>query len=588
MSTAFKVGSSISPIDEICETINKVTGVQLGTKQRAMVESRLNRYIWEKGHKDLDAYWAHFNKNRGTEIKELVSLLTTHHTFFFREFNHFEFINDKLLLQLVERARKRIDKKIRVWSAACSQGHEVYSLAMFFTYHLKNYPDVTFEIFGTDVDPQSIKIANNGVYRYADIKEVPMQYIDQHWARGTGEIKDFVKAKETLKNKVKFQVSNLMTMDGVAKNQSFDIIFCRNVFIYFKPADIKTITTNFLSNLEPGGHLFIGISENLNDLKLPLENLGMSIFRKPTTGSSTPPTDRSDGPNLSLQPKVRVICVDDSPSVLSILKKVLSQDGFEVVATASNGREAAEVIKKTPCDAVTLDIHMPEMNGIEYLQKHFSASHPPVIIVSSVSRDDVQNAHVGLKAGASDFVEKPTLANLKEVSLELKSKLRTAAKNKSQSKTITQADREFSRVVKIENPAKCKRVVFVGKDAILSKEIFQSWPEQNIETVFLFENGVELDRHNVSDFAGTRATKFDLTTGLLEIALGISKGQTLSLIALGKLDRTIATQLTKLNPAQFIIEENAANLALEIKNVDLIPKTSIHYNSTEFLSRVKG
>lgn len=448
---------------EIARVIEDETGVQLGEKQHAMVHSRLTKRMLDLGLTGEDAYRDYFKHNRISETQALVSLLTTHHTYFFREYSHFEFLQRELLKGAIERVRARGDRTIRIWSAACSRGHEVYSLAMFLKAHLQSVaPDVRFEILGTDVDPESVAIAKNGVYRWEELKEVPAAYLQNHWVKGTGEIASYAKVKPELKASCKFEVANLLKLDAF-KDRQFDFIFCRNVFIYFNQLQVKALSEVMLKMLYPEGAFFVGLSESLNGLQLPIVHLGPSIYRLQSVAPK---------PSIQVQPtraapekKIRVLCVDDSPTILALLKKVLSTEkGFHVVGTAGNGVEAHRFLSEHSVDVVTLDLHMPEMNGVEYLEKHFRPGHPPVVVVSSVSRED---AAVGLRAltlGASDYVEKPTLNNLLERGEEIVTKLK-AMHQLGQAGDVEQAkslSKSFAHKVSISNCVGKKRILVFG------------------------------------------------------------------------------------------------------------------------------
>ena len=462
MTNAFKLPRTVGPDDlsgkpaanfsdqavkRVSELVIKATGIQLGPKQHAMVLSRLSKRMSDLKISDFRKYVEHLEAHLESETTVLTSLLTTHHTYFFREFSHFEYLDRQGLKQLVDGAKKRGDNKLRVWSAACSHGQEVYSLAMFLNYHLpKVAPGFSFEILGTDVDQDSVARAANGVYKHREISEVPMIYLDQNWARGTGEIKDFVKAKANLKNHCKFKTMSLLNLSKRDLTQPFDLIFCRNVFIYFNQDQIKEITTQLLTFLAPTGIFIIGISESLHGLKLPLKVLGPSVYaiNRSTTENAAEKFVSSQRvapiPTAAATPEIlRVLCVDDSPSVLKLLNKVLHKEsGFEIVATAGNGIEAREALRKHKIDVVTLDIHMPVQTGLEYLQANFNSSHPPVVMISSVARDNADLAMKALELGASDYIEKPALSNVEERGNEIAAKLRSAVRNKSSARSSLQ------------------------------------------------------------------------------------------------------------------------------------------------------
>lgn len=461
-------------IVEICQIVSDMCGNQFEERQFAMVENRLKSRMSRLQITSGAEYLIFLKNNSKSEGEQLLSLLTTHHTYFFREFTHFEHLLN-MLPALIAKARQRPDKKIHIWSSACSFGQEVYSLAMFFDYHLKlSAPDVSFEIFGSDVDPHSVKIAQNGVFKYDDLKAAPAIYLGQNWLRGTKEIREFAKVKEHLKSRCSFGVFNLVKPTNLS--QRYDLIFCRNVFIYFNQKQIIDASTFLINQLEDDGFLFVGISESLTYLPLAIDHAGPSIYKKRLEKSALPvkvdvtPVERKT--HLSLvsdkpiapppRPILRVLCVDDSPSILSLLKKILGRsDGFEVVATATNGKEAIEKLRTHTVDLVTLDIHMPEMDGLQYLQQQFKPGHPPIVMLSSVQRDNSDLAIRALKLGAADYVEKPNLANLEDRGDEIRSKLSMAFHNRKAT-PITSVDTAFTRTYKVSQPEKKLRVAFGG------------------------------------------------------------------------------------------------------------------------------
>ncbi len=422
-------------IEEVSRIVTRETGNHLNQSHEIMIGSRLTKRIHELGLQTQEEYLQHLRTHEVEEVPALVSLITTHHTYFFREFFHFEFLLSEGLQKMIDGARKEGRKKLRIWSAACSKGQEVYSLSMFLSHHLPVLaPDFTFEVFGSDVDQQCVTHAKNGVYLWSDLKSCPSVYLGKNWTRGTGDIAQFVKANSEMKNRCHFHVNNLAQLQGSYLQEGFDLVFCRNVFLYFSPPQIRSITENLFRYIKPHGYLMVGLSESLNDLKLPIVSKGPAIYQhklkdtplnspaKTTAAAPTAPL-RSVAPAMPAIKKV--ICVDDSPTVLKILQMILVKEhGFEVVATAKSGLDAQDKMKTLKADLMTLDIHMPEMGGLEYLRQNFKPGHPPVLIVSSVQRDDKALADEAIKLGASDFVEKPNMSQMKECGDEIRTKLK--------------------------------------------------------------------------------------------------------------------------------------------------------------------
>jgi chemotaxis response regulator CheB/chemotaxis methyl-accepting protein methylase len=424
-------------IREVAGIVSEMSGIQLGERQYSMIESRLKSRIIKLELHTFSRYIKYLKRNLEAESQTLLSLITTHHTYFFREFLHFEYLLNKGLKRLIDRTRARGEKVIRIWSAAASRGQEAYSLAMFFDFHLKAIaPDLTFEIWGTDVDPESIATAKNGVYRVEDLRQSPAMYLQDQWVRGKGDISEFTKAKESLKKKCHFKVENLLKCEGFLNGKMFDLIFCRNVFIYFNPEQIKKITNLMLNHLDPQGLLFLGASETLTGIDVKVESTGTSVYQHRVDvpkdvlsgikSATAYALGRAMKPAEAISRPLEVLCVDDSGVIISLLKKILTKEsGFIVKATARNGVEAMEKLRADTFDFITLDLHMPEMDGVTFLKETQFTKRPPVLVISSVNREDLSIGKKALEYGASDYVEKPSLENVAQAGNEIRSKIKS-------------------------------------------------------------------------------------------------------------------------------------------------------------------
>ena len=412
------------------ETVQRLAGVQLGPAQYPMIEARMRRRLGQLGLQRASAYLAYFQANEASEQTALVSLLTTHHTFFFREFVHFEKLESEHLPRVL---RKKHDsaRTLQVWSAACSRGHEAYSMAMFFN-RLKGsplLPQFDFDITGTDIDPESVKIAQNGVYLSKEVDQIPLSFLQGNWMRGTGDIQHFMKVKQNLKQKVHFEVANLLSLPVSWNTKKFDVIFCRNVLIYFNQDQVKQVVQQLLNHLNPDGVLVLGLSESIQGYGLPVESHSATMYTHPLAVDQAPAIK----PLAQTKPlgRVKVFAVDDSPTILSLIAKILSSDhDFELIGSAKSAAEAREKLTHLRPDVVTLDIHMPGETGIDYLQKDMKPGHPPVVILSSLDRDGTDIAQKALSLGALDYIEKPSLQNLDAASDEIRLKLKLLAKYK--------------------------------------------------------------------------------------------------------------------------------------------------------------
>ena len=610
-------------IDKVSNVVHKISGNRLGDKQAYMVETRVKKRMMELGIKSADEYAKYIDHNLDHESYILVGLITTHHTFFFREFPHFEILKSKLP-DLVAAAKKRGDKNVTVWSAACSRGHEVYSLAMFLDFHIPQIdPSMSFKILGTDIDGESVKIANNGVYHHNEIKEIPMNFMGTNWAKGTGEIALYSKVKSHLKSKCEFKPGNLLKIYDAVKDQKFDVIFCRNVFIYFETPQIEAISKELMARLHPHGVYFSGISEPLSGMKLELHSIGPSAYMHkaaaPTTLGKISTITTAVGnvlplkstavttPPSTYRPQIlKVICVDDSPSILTLLKKVLTPEhGFEVVATAINGKDAMEKMKTLKVDVMTLDIHMPEMDGIAYLEKNHTKSHPPVMIISSASRADSDTAMKAFKFGATDYVEKPALTNLEERGEEIRTKLKSIV-GSSQRPTLSSFDKENQKTFVISNPEKKIRIMIGSlSDLSVFKSFFNETDNSQPPTFIFFEGSGEIleaiVKEHQRDFKKTAILFENMETKLTPNTIYfvdfkkyfslIHKKYSMmptSILCYGNISSHSAKLIAGWRPAELLLEDLGEKMnskhPLKVYATDTVPATSFPYMSCRYLS----
>jgi chemotaxis protein methyltransferase CheR len=603
----------VSLIEKVSTVVHKISGNRLGEKQYYMIETRIKKRMMELGIKEANEYLKYIDHNIDSESYVLVGLITTHHTFFFREFPHFEILKARLP-ELVAAVKKRGEKTLSIWSAACSRGHEVYSLAMFLDYHLPHIdPTVTFKILGTDIDGESVKLANNGVYNQNEIKEIPMNFMGNNWAKGSGEIAMYAKVKSNLKSKCEFRMGNLLKMNEVVKNEKFDVIFCRNVFIYFENHQVEAISKDLMSHLRPTGIFFSGISEPLSGLKVDVKSIGPSAYTHKSAPlevlkSSIPPTAMPSKMTEVFRPTLlKVFCVDDSPSILTLLKKVLTVEaGFEIVGTAINGKDAMEKLKTLKVDLMTLDIHMPEMDGITYLEKNYNKSHPPVMIISSASRADSDTAMKALKLGASDYVEKPALSNLEERGEEIRIKLRSIATDIHKKVSVSSFDKENEKQFVIESPEKKMRLIMGSLSHLpMLKGFFHAMDRSQPATVIFFEGQGEIleaiVKEHKNDFeipvCFLESIEMKLETNCIYFAdfkkcfewfhKKYSNTPT-SILVYGNTSAHMAKELMQWKGCQILLEDLGSHEnpkhPLRSVSTDVVPATSFSYMSCRYLS----
>ena len=592
-------------VKEVSQIVEKESGNVLGDNQISMVRSRLKKRLIDLGNLTPSDYQLHLQNNYREESSKLVSLLTTHHTFFFREFSHYEYIRDNLD-SIVNEVKKRGDKKVRVYSAACSKGQEVYSLAMLLEKHLSSYSNIDYEIVGTDIDPESVAMGANGVYFYKEVKSIPNFYLTGNWQRGKGDIAQFARVKDHIKKKCSFSTMNLM--DSNPKfNGVFDIILCRNVFIYFEQKTVADIVLKLKKYLRPKGLLITGLSESLKSLDIKMNTHAPSVysFHNLTENESVEDVSATTSEPIvskttSIVPKpIRILSVDDSKSIAKLVKMIFEKDpDFEYVGHAENGLEAEEFLKNNKVDAMTLDIHMPEMDGVEYLKKNFGPNHPKVVVVSSASREDTNYAQQTLKYGASDFVEKPALNNLRERAEEIKSKIKMSFLNSEKSQ-ISDLDQEFQNDFVIEDCTKAARFFFGSySDLFKVEQTIKSFKGDQPPTFFILEgNEAYLDMisnevdvtsevlNGQNDFRSNTLYICDFATHSSVLMQKVS-GRKSSICVFGLCTNKIVDFINTFDSSQLLLED-VEGISNELRSiaVDTFPWTSFAHLSTEFLGK---
>ncbi|MCK5073820.1 MAG: hypothetical protein KAQ98_10370 [Bacteriovoracaceae bacterium] len=262
----------------ISSLIFRETGISLGKHKTSMVQSRLSKRLRDLGLSDFEEYlFCLEGKNGYDELPYFINALTTNKTEFFREVSHFNFLKNKYLKDWT---RLRAEKNTcYVWSAACSTGEEVYSLAMSLEDFRVEAPFFSYKILGTDIDTSVLKRAREGIYLGENVRIVPPVQKHRYLFSGSGKNRGRYRISNILRANIKFKQFNLVEPVNDLPIR-FDVIFLRNVLIYFKKETIGKVIRNLAGRLNRGGLLFIGHSETLNGVNHKLCSLGNSIYRK--------------------------------------------------------------------------------------------------------------------------------------------------------------------------------------------------------------------------------------------------------------------------------------------------------------------
>jgi chemotaxis protein methyltransferase CheR len=212
----------------------------------------------------------------------LIDVVTTNKTDFFREPGHFDYLVQRALPELT--ARRGIGKPLSIWSAGCSTGEEPYTLAIVLREYELGHPGICFRVLATDISTTVLAKAELGVYCNETIRPVPIDLQRKYFLRSRDPESKLVRVAPELRSLVEFRRLNFMDTDfGLAER--VDIIFCRNVIIYFDRSTQEQILQKLTRQLAPAGYVFVGHSETLHDMDVPLEAVAPALYRKTHAGN---------------------------------------------------------------------------------------------------------------------------------------------------------------------------------------------------------------------------------------------------------------------------------------------------------------
>ena len=276
----YRILSEISEkdFDLFRSLIKKEVGISLRHSKKKMLGLKLSRRLQDLGLSSYFDYYHYILKPESVkELQCLVNIITIDQTSFFRGEKQFELLRERILPELVQRKTEK--KRIRIWSAGCSTGQEPYSLAML-VYEMDNV-DISWDIkiLATDANTYSLKIAYFGRYESDQVSDVPSDHLIKYFRREISEGEEAFRIKKSLKERLIFRRLNLLVSINQLKGP-IDLIFCRNVMIYFDSATKKRIIDQFYQLIEPEGYLCLGLSESLLGIDDRFSLIEKAIYRK--------------------------------------------------------------------------------------------------------------------------------------------------------------------------------------------------------------------------------------------------------------------------------------------------------------------
>jgi chemotaxis protein methyltransferase CheR len=258
------------------ELIYTQTGICLSPEKKTMVEVRLKRRLRTLNMATYSAYcdFVFGRKGMREELVFLINVITTNKTDFFREPAHFAFLAQKALPELAVNGRPFV-----VWSAGCSSGEEPYTIAMVMSEYAQAHPGFRFHILASDISTAVLEKAEMGVYSTECVAPIPLAFKRKYLLRSRDSNSTRVRVVPELRKLVEFRRLNFMDADYMLAGK-VDAIFCRNVLIYFDRATQESILRKLVHNLTPSGYLFVGHSETLHDMDLPVVPVAPALYRK--------------------------------------------------------------------------------------------------------------------------------------------------------------------------------------------------------------------------------------------------------------------------------------------------------------------
>ncbi len=258
--------------------IYQEAGIYLSPVKKELFQGRLNRRLRELGLKTFGEYYRLLNEGDEEERIRLLDSISTNETHFFREPKHFEFLEQRVFPEWKTQAELALRTRwIRVWSAASSTGEEPYSLAMILLEHFPPSAGWGIEILASDLSTRVLERAQTGIWPIEKAEEIPKKYLKTYMLKGVRKLEGKMKAGAEIRSVVRFERINLNEKIYAATGE-FDLIFCRNVLIYFNSESKTRVINRLFDYLAPTGYLFLGHSETLNGLTLRARSVHPTVY----------------------------------------------------------------------------------------------------------------------------------------------------------------------------------------------------------------------------------------------------------------------------------------------------------------------
>jgi chemotaxis protein methyltransferase CheR len=254
--------------------------INLGADKKELVSARLGKRLRATGLATITDYCRYLQGPKaGEEISHLIDVISTNHTYFFRENAHFDFLSQTILPELMAKRATARWPRLNIWSAACSSGEEPYTLALVLDQFFGRQVAWPWQIDATDISNPVLKKAHEGVYKTEALDKIPATQLRTFFQEGTGPLAGTFKVKPALQQNIRFRQLNLLGA-SLPFTEPFHVIFCRNVMIYFDRPTQEELVTRLSRLLVPGGYLLVGHSESLTGIHHTLESVKPAVYRR--------------------------------------------------------------------------------------------------------------------------------------------------------------------------------------------------------------------------------------------------------------------------------------------------------------------
>ncbi|MDR3568908.1 MAG: protein-glutamate O-methyltransferase [Syntrophobacteraceae bacterium] len=272
---------SSKDFDRLSKFIHDSCGIRLPQAKKTMMEGRLRKRLRALGIESFGKYCEFVFSSDGMESEyiHMIDVVTTNKTDFFREPDHFDYLSGTVLPELLRSRKPGVRKKLNLWSAACSTGEEPYTIAMVLREFGQACPGFDFSILATDISTEVLEKARLGIYEHDRAIPIPMTFRKKYLLKSRQKERGLVRVTPELRNCVEFRRLNFLEKD-YGLNDRMDVVFCRNALIYFDRPTQEKIVNRFTQHMVRGGYLFVGHSESLHGMELPLEQTATTVYRK--------------------------------------------------------------------------------------------------------------------------------------------------------------------------------------------------------------------------------------------------------------------------------------------------------------------